>query len=101
MKTETLQRAKVIEKTINDLKDRIKAISAIEDEGYQCTRIKLEIQAAKNSSSDYKDDAYSKENNIPTELKEKITEEMLDCAVRIKRAFEKEIKRLEKEFDTL
>lgn len=99
MKTETLQRAKEIEKTINDLKSRIKAISAIEDEGHECSSIKLEVQS--RNGNDYNNDAYSIGNQIDLSLKEKIKEEMLDCAVRIKRAFEKEIKRLEKEFDTL
>lgn len=99
MKTETLQRANVIEKTINDLKDRIKAISAIEDRGHECYSIKLEVQS--RNGDDYNSDTYSTGNQIDLNLKEKIKEEMLDCAVRIKRAFEKEIKSLQKEFESL
>jgi hypothetical protein len=99
MKTETLQRAKEIEKTVNNLKDRIKAISAIEDRGHECSSIKLEVQS--RNGNEYNNDAYSAESSINLNLKEKIKEEMLDCAVRIKRAFEKHIKSLEKEFESL
>lgn len=99
MKTETLQRAKQIEKTTQDLRDRIQAISAIEDKGHECHSIKLELQS--RDGSEYHTDVYSMGNSISKELREKIKEEMLDCAVRIKRAFEKEIKSLEKEFESL
>ena len=99
MKLETLQRAKVVEKTLKDLRGRIEAISAIEDMGHECVSIKLELQSRKGNV--YNTDSYSNTHDIPQGLKEKITEEMLDCAYRIKRAFEKEIKSLEKELEYL
>jgi len=103
MKKDQLEKGRELDKAINDYKSRIMAIADIANETHSVGFIKLEVQAKpKDEKSDYKNDAYGSGNsNLPTELKDKIVEELTDCAMRIKRIFEKEIKKLEKEFENL
>lgn len=99
MKTEQLQRAKEIETLIDDYKSRIKASISI-DNGEDCPLAKLIIQS-RSKENNYKEDEFSNGNNITIELRVKIKEEIIDCALRIKRVFDKEIKKLEKELEAL
>jgi hypothetical protein len=103
MKKEQLEKGRELDRTINDYRSRINAAEAIDDERYTLGSIKMELQAKpKDGKSDYYNDSYGTGNtNIPVELREKVVEELVDCAMRIKRIFEKEIKKLEKEFESL
>ncbi|MBS4056548.1 MAG: hypothetical protein KGZ82_04435 [Bacteroidales bacterium] len=102
MKKEQLKKGNELKRLIDDLCTRIKAISAIEDGTHTPGAVKLELQAKPGSSNgDFHNDHFSSGNDIPLELKEKVTEELIDCASRIRRIFEKEIKKLEKEFESL
>jgi len=102
MTIETLQKAKEIDERITDLKSRIKAISAIDSGDADCSRIKLEVQSRdKQNRNDYQNDSFSSSLNLNEQIQEKVSEELIDCATRIKRVFEKEIKNLQKEFEKL
>ncbi len=102
MKKEQLEKGRELDVIINEYKGRIKAINAIVDSSHTVGFAKLELQAKPNDrKSDYRLDSYGTENNIPVELREKVIEELVDCAMRIRRIFEKEIKKLEKEFESI
>jgi len=104
MTTDQLEKGDSLKKKIDDLKSRITAAKAVRDNESQMKTCSLNIEAYLTNGEGHRYDktnTFGTSNSLPDEMKQKIVEEILDCSTRIVRIFEKEIKRLEKEFETL
>jgi len=105
MTTDKLEKANELKKTIDDYKNRIRASVSFRDE--TCSLVKdcsLSIQTVvvtKEGGKEYTSDNFGTANGISEELKKKVVEEIQECAIRIARIFEREIKHLEEEFESL
>lgn len=104
MTTEQLEKGKDLTNKINDLKSRITVAKAVRDGEVEMKTCSLNIEAYftdPDSGRYAKSNSFGTSNSLPEEMKQKVIEEIQDCSARIARIFEKEIKRLEKEFETL
>lgn len=101
MNAEQLKRGKEIALEIDDLIGRArKPVEAIEKPDSKFTHLKLDFQV-KTSDNSYVNGVFSPDTSVAQELRETINEELNVAFERITRAFEKRIKKLEKEFEQL
>jgi len=96
MNSEQLSKGNELIKNIANLTGRIKNTSKCFAEDIAIDRYQL---LAGSFGTSY--DNHTQDSQIPQALKEEIRNEIIVCAERIKRLYDKEIKKLQKEFDSL
>lgn len=105
MTTEQLKQGRELTNKISDLQSRIEAAKLIRDGEVEVNSCSLTIDAyltdPVTQRKYVKSNSFGSEDRVSDEMKLKIVEEINDCSSRIVRIFEKEIKRLEKEFENL